>query len=530
MHLLLLGELSPTSAFALGADMMISRARDVAEASAQLRSGSFDAVVLMPGLGSTGDASQRLVAAGAQAPVVAYCANEDEARRALAAGVHETIVSALQDPVELINHVRRAQLRHARQQACEQRWDAVAAVSRTRLFHLLAEGIAHEVNNPLAILQGNLEVLGEYVDELTQELGPIATSLPTEGAGSSTAILDDLPGLIAETDVALRRIRDKTFLLQRVGRRRLECERTVDINEIITDVVGLIGSVLGPAVQVTCTLAPLPRVETDLAAFSHVLVTLLERAARLAGDSRALSMHLETKSRGSAVVIALSVLGEKEEQRVASRRLGQLLRGQHDGGEDLELIALRRIIEQLEGALTLSTSLTGVSKLELSLRASMTEESAQREQPAAQGPRMVRRLLFIDDEPTLLRTYRRLFRHSYDVSLAGDGLAALELLAEDDAFDVVICDLKMPNCDGVEFYDQVSQLLPHLAQRIVFVAGEITSTRHLEFRGRIGNPFLQKPVPSEALREAIASVTQGPAEKGQRPEGLADLSTKRTCC
>ena len=63
----------------------------------------------------------------------------------------------------------------------------------------------------------------------------------------------------------------------------------------------------------------------------------------------------------------------------------------------------------------------------------------------------------------------------YVVEHAGDGEEAL-LKVEAQAFDAVVCDLRMPRLDGKAFYHALSRSAPGLAKRVVFVTGDVAGT------------------------------------------------------
>jgi len=85
-------------------------------------------------------------------------------------------------------------------------------------------------------------------------------------------------------------------------------------------------------------------------------------------------------------------------------------------------------------------------------------------------------VLLIDDDPLLLRTYQRLLGVASDVVCAAGGRAAIEILDSDRRFDMILCDLSMPDIDGVGVYDWLSATHPDLlAVFIVCTGGALTA-------------------------------------------------------
>jgi CheY-like chemotaxis protein len=111
------------------------------------------------------------------------------------------------------------------------------------------------------------------------------------------------------------------------------------------------------------------------------------------------------------------------------------------------------------------------------------------------------RLLFIDDEPTILRSYKRSFKQ-HDVVTATNGHDALRMI-EDSAFDVIVCDMTMPAMTGMQLYMHVRDRAPHLIDRFVFATGGAVQATIDDFLRTITNPVLEKPFDLSLLHELV---------------------------
>jgi CheY-like chemotaxis protein len=120
------------------------------------------------------------------------------------------------------------------------------------------------------------------------------------------------------------------------------------------------------------------------------------------------------------------------------------------------------------------------------------------------------RLLLVDDEPSIRAVYPEVLGGDYDVSVAASGREALDVLAEGGDFDVILCDLTMPDMDGPDLYDALRSKAPQLLDRVLFCSGGLISTRLRDFAARIPNVFLDKPIALDALCAAIEQVVRGP--------------------
>jgi CheY-like chemotaxis protein len=122
------------------------------------------------------------------------------------------------------------------------------------------------------------------------------------------------------------------------------------------------------------------------------------------------------------------------------------------------------------------------------------------------SPSIPEMILVIDDEPSLVRALARLLRRDgYRVGTAGNGARALEQLQALD-YDVILCDLQMPELDGPTFYALLVCQYPALSRRVIFLTGESGSAPSMAFLTQCGRPWLRKPCTIATVRRAIQHV------------------------
>jgi DNA-binding NarL/FixJ family response regulator len=119
------------------------------------------------------------------------------------------------------------------------------------------------------------------------------------------------------------------------------------------------------------------------------------------------------------------------------------------------------------------------------------------------------RVLFVDDEPSVLSALRRLLfsqRHRWAMTFAASGQAALEAML-DEPFDVVVTDMLMPDMDGAALLREVHELYPHTALLVLSGYSDASATLSAS---KLARQILRKPCEPATLIEAISSALTPP--------------------
>jgi CheY-like chemotaxis protein len=103
------------------------------------------------------------------------------------------------------------------------------------------------------------------------------------------------------------------------------------------------------------------------------------------------------------------------------------------------------------------------------------------------------RLLVVDDEPQIGNTLRLLLQPECDVVPITSAREALRRLALGEEFDLIFCDLMMPDMTGMDFHEQLRRISPQEAERVVFMTGGVFSARSRDFVETIKNRCIDKP-------------------------------------
>jgi len=138
------------------------------------------------------------------------------------------------------------------------------------------------------------------------------------------------------------------------------------------------------------------------------------------------------------------------------------------------------------------------------------ESDAPEPAPAPASPVVERsrrgRILVVDDEAMICAAVRRMLGAEHDVTTATSAREALDRVAAGEPFDVILCDLMMPQLTGMDFHAELSRAAPHLVERLVFMTGGAFTPPARAFLDRIPNARVEKPFDAGNLRFIVQSL------------------------
>jgi DNA-binding NtrC family response regulator len=123
-----------------------------------------------------------------------------------------------------------------------------------------------------------------------------------------------------------------------------------------------------------------------------------------------------------------------------------------------------------------------------------------------------RRALVVDDEPTIrTAVVRYLRRRGWDAEEAEDGSIALGKIRRIGlhGYQIVVSDLRMPNCSGVELHDWLAEHRPDLFGGLIITTGDLASPAWSTFISRTPRPLIEKPFELAVLAQLIEAVAWG---------------------
>ena len=377
---------------------------------------------------------------------------------------------------------------------------------------MLAAGVAHEINNPASFVLANLEALAELLqssDKRSKTEPEAAPKLvPSE-------VLFEAMNIVQESKEGMARIHRIVRDLHAFSRVDEDANLLTDVNAAVDSSLTMLRSELRYRTQVERDLRATQRVRSSAARLGQVFINLLMNAAHAlaAGNPKRNRLYVRSYDEGDRVVVEVEDNGPGIPSEVMPRIFESFFTTKPPGvGTGLGLPISRDIVSSAGGELT-AESVPGRGAL---FRVRLLAAGAGVVVPARTLPShkavQRRRLLAVDDEALLLKAYRRMLLSHHDVETMLGAKEALRLFGQDRAFDVVLCDLQMPEMSGSDLYETVRQRWPELAQRFIFITGGACSQEARRFLESPGLAFIHKPF---QVAELLALIESHAAGNGQ---------------
>ena len=164
------------------------------------------------------------------------------------------------------------------------------------------------------------------------------------------------------------------------------------------------------------------------------------------------------------------------------------------------------IVESHQGTILVQSGPGQGATFMVELPAAKAEQIAEAGRQHGGAPVTNRSILVIDDEPEIAQTMSDILgADGHRIEVTDSGAAALRLLAERD-FDVILCDLRMPDLDGQGLYEALKERRPQILDRIAFVTGDTFGRKAAEFLAETGLPHLEKPFTPDEVRRIVERI------------------------
>jgi CheY-like chemotaxis protein len=259
----------------------------------------------------------------------------------------------------------------------------------------------------------------------------------------------------------------------------------------------------------------IPRVQANEARLGQVFVNLLVNAAQAieAGSAHENTITLTTRRADNMVAIEFTDTGAGIAPDMLPRVFDLFFTSNASGlGTGLGLAICHRIVTAMDGRIEAESRPGGGNTFRVVLpraRTGRTFGTPILPSPLAAGP-PPRSVLVVDDEPAVGRTIERLLI-PHRVMVVTRARDALSRIAAGEHFDVIVCDIMMPELTGMDFYARLREARPDFADRVIFLSGGAFTPRVREFFDRIPNHRIDKPIDAAQLRQLVESASTPPA-------------------
>jgi len=363
----------------------------------------------------------------------------------------------------------------------------------------LAAGVAHEINNPLAAVIANLD----YVSEQRRLLLDADPALRLY-----ESFLTDIKGPLEDAGEAARRVRLIVRDLK-VFARSPEEEPTssVSVTTTLESAMRMAWNELRHRARLVKDYGPVPEVQVNEARLVQVFLNLLVNSAQAVpeGSADKNEIRVTTRAEGNRVLVEVSDTGVGIPAAIIGRIFDPFFTTKLAGvGTGLGLAICKRLVTDMGGELSVASEVGKGStfRVALPLMSALTTQKVPSIRPALASARRGR-ILVVDDEELIVRAVERSLGKEHDVVATMGAREALALCARGDAFDLILCDLMMPDMTGMDLHAELIQIAPELAANMVFLTGGAFTPKAREFLAVTSVEHIEKPFEPANLRAFV---------------------------
>lgn len=378
---------------------------------------------------------------------------------------------------------------YAARNALRQAQDNLHQSEKLAALGQLLAGVAHELNNPLAVVLGRAAILQEKLAGTPHE--PPLQKL-REAANRCARIV-------------------KTFLAmaRQTGPRRTQTE----VGDLIEAALEMTTYSLRK-VNIAWTVTHLPeplKIEVDEDQIVQVLINLILNAQHALEEQegpRKLDIGAVLCPSGQWLHLTVADNGPGVPDAIASRIFDPFFTTKAVGqGTGLGLSVCKSMIEAHGGKLVQFKTAGGGASFRIALPLGVASGAPQGEEAGEHGTaKSLGRILIVDDEVEIAAILADcLTPLGIDCVIASDGQSALDRLGE-MTFDGIFCDVSMPGMDGITFYNRLNATNPLLARHLIFISGDVLHREWDRLKASVDRPVIEKPFDPRQVREAALSL------------------------
>jgi PAS domain S-box-containing protein len=359
----------------------------------------------------------------------------------------------------------------------------------------LAAGVAHEINNPLACVLANLDLAAAQVIERSGRLG-LALEL-----GEVTEQLRD-------AREASTRIRNIVRDLSIFSRSQEDEACPTDVEKVMESTLRIACNSIRHSARIVKSYGKIGLVHASESRLGQVFLNLVINAAQAIEEGRAGDNEIRISTRADAsgaVVIEIADTGPGISAEVLSRLFTPFFTTKPVGvGTGLGLSICHRIVDSFGGSIGVTSELGKGTVFRVTLPAARAEAAEAPPEVALDvAARRRGRVLIIDDEPMIAKAVERTICEDHDVHAVEGAREALERIVAGERFDVILCDLMMPEMTGMMLHAGLTRVAQEQADRMIFLSGGAFTPQARAFLHDPAIHRVEKPFDIRRLRSMI---------------------------
>jgi len=295
-----------------------------------------------------------------------------------------------------------------------------------------------------------------------------------------------------------------------------ETTRALDVRPVLESALSVCLNEVRHRARVRRELGEVARVVANEARLGQVFLNLLVNAAQAIPDGQverheiALRTFMDGKGR---VVVEVADTGCGIAPEHLERIFDPFFTTKPVGvGTGLGLSICHGVVSALGGEIQVESQLGKGTRVRVVLPAEAQQGEvlpARAVKPVASPSRRAR-LLVVDDEPLVARGMTRLLEGECSAESTSSAREALERLSKGERFDLLLCDVMMPEMSGEAFFHQLAQVAPDQRERVVFITGGAFTTEARAFLESLPpGRCLFKPLDAEGLRALVREQLAG---------------------
>ncbi|RLB44736.1 MAG: hypothetical protein DRH30_00665 [Deltaproteobacteria bacterium] len=366
----------------------------------------------------------------------------------------------------------------------------LAFADRMASVGTLAAGVAHELNNPLMYVLSNLHITREEIDSCHEA---------TWREHARQQLDEAIHGAVRMQNI----VRDlKTF-----SRVDDEQRGDVDVQSVLESSINICWNEVRHRATLERDFGATPPVDANESRLGQVFLNLLINAAQAMPargvSANRITVRTYTDAKGWAVIEVIDNGTGIEPGRMSRVFEPFFTTKGVSEGTGLGLSICRNIVRDAGGTIEVRSELDRGATFVVRLPASTREASVDTPlAPPTATPGARACVIVVDDEPLVGRSIRRALR-GHEVEVFTSGQEAITRLCSGAPFDVVFCDLMMPQVSGMEVFRRVCEQCPDVASRFVFMTGGAFTQPAREFLERTPLLCLEKPFELRQIRDLV---------------------------